>query len=176
MEEELSPELSVETATKIVPETKETESSFDNLPRYEDLMKSENAVAENVETQTTPSVDTNIVTQDRVFAKKKDETKIYVKKRLKIITSIYISVVALLLGFVGVNIATLAILNKDIDSKTKTIQESQSKLVEMQQADLPSATGEDIVITINEPRDYSDDTKELTFLDKLTILFRNIFS
>ena len=32
-----------------------------------------------------------------------------------------------------------------------------------------------IEISLNEPRDYSDDIEELTFLDKMTILFRNIF-
>ena len=32
----------------------------------------------------------------------------------------------------------------------------------------------EIQISLNEPRDYSDDKKELTFLDKLTILFMHI--
>ena len=29
--------------------------------------------------------------------------------------------------------------------------------------------------SLNEPREYSEDKKELTWLDKITILFRNIF-
>ena len=67
--------------------------------------------------------------------------------------------------------------NRDINSNANTIQ-SQSQQIDIYEGlNTPDAdpTGT-IEISLNEPRDYSDDTKELTFFDKLTILFRNIFS
>ena len=82
--------------------------------------------------------------------------------------------VALLLGFVITNAATLAVMDKKIDTATKTIQSSQQQVEILKENQVP--TGESLPISLNEPRDYSEDKRELTFLDKLTILFRNLFA
>ena len=92
-------------------------------------------------------------------------------------TAVYICVAVLLFGFVIFNTATLAILDRGINSNTNTIN-TESEIVKVLEdnAEIPSdPTLPPIEISLNEPRDYSDDTEELTFLDKITILFRNIF-
>ena len=176
MEEELEKEesVSVQTVTETSVET-ETNKALDSLPRLEDLRKSEQEVKLNTQIEGVTQVEQKTKPQDRIFTKKTDEKKVYIKKRLKIVTAVYSTVVALLMAFVITNIATLAVLNKKIDASTKTIQSQKDEIVKVLE-EKPNATpGEGFQISLNEPRDYSEDKQELTFLDKLTILFRNLF-
>ena len=176
MQEEFEREesVSVQTENQTSVETKVQETP-DFLPHIEDLRKSEQDVKINTEIQGVTQVEQRTQAKDRVFARKSDEKKVYFKKRLKIVTAVYTAVVALLLGFVIANVVTLAQLNKDITTNTKTIK-SQSQQIEKVLEETTS--GEQLgnfQISLNEPRDYSDDKKELTWLDKITILFRNLF-
>ena len=172
--EELEREESVSIQTETLTSVEQTQA-LDSLPRLEDLRKSEQEVKISTHVEGTTQVEQKTLAQDRMFTRKSDEKKVYFKKRLKIVTAVYTSVVVLLLSFVIANIATLAILDKRINTNTKTIQSAQQQ-VTLEEA--TNTTGEsigDIQISLNEPRDYSEDKKELTWLDKLTILFRNIF-
>ena len=171
-QQELEQSTAVQTEAQV--ETQE-ERKTEDLPSYEDLRKSEKEVrtsapiiegVTHVESETKPL--------DRVFKRKSDEKKVHFKRRLKIVTSVYATVVALLLGFVITNAATLAVMDKKIDTATKTIQSSQQQVEMLKENQVP--TGQDLPISLNEPRDYSEDKQELTFLDKLTILFRNLFA
>ena len=173
MEEELIPEQEENLNTKTVTSSEtQTEKKLDNLPRIEDLIKSEKSVksAQKIEGVT----DTQIDARDKVFARKEDKTKNYMRKRLKIATGVYVSIVAMLLALVGVNVVTLALLNKEITTNTETIQQ-QTSVLESQQAVENVVGGEEIIVNLEPPRDYTDDNKELTFMDKITILFRNLF-
>lgn len=175
MDEELQPQLDTNTSVEvetIASETKQ-ETPLETLPRLEDLIKSEKEVKVQNKIEGVTKVESNVQVENRVFKKSSEEKQKYIKRRLKIVTSVYVSVVALLLAFVGVNIVTLAMLNKDIKSNTKTINTQTERVVELSKE--PAITGQDITISLNEPRDYSEDKKELTFLDKITILFRNLF-
>ena len=175
-EQELQQELEQSTAVQTEAQVNTTEErKTEDLPSYDDLRKSEKEVKSaapaiegvtNVESETQPL--------DRVFKRKSDEKKVHFKRRLKIVTSVYATVVALLLGFVITNAATLAVLDKKIDTATKTIQSSQQQVEILKENQVP--TGESLPISLNEPRDYSEDKQELTFLDKMTILFRNLFA
>ena len=151
----------------------EHETKVEDLPRLEDLIKSEKVVRPTQKIDGVTSIESETQPIDRVFKRKSDEKKIHFKKRLKIVTAVYSTIVVLLLGFVITNVATLAILDKKIDANTKTIESCQQQ-VEMIENQIP--TGESLPISVNEPRDYSEDKQELTFLDKLTILFRNLFA
>ena len=110
-----------------------------------------------------------------MFKRKSDERKVYFKKRLKIITAVYTSVVVLMLSFVIANIATLATLDKKINSNTETIQSKKDEIVKVLEEKTPGTEVGSFTISLNEPRDYSEDKQELTWLDKITILFRNLF-
>lgn len=176
MDEELQPEKETETQTQTITSV-ERETKLDSLPSLEDMLKSEKEVSVKQEIKGVTQVENQTQAEDRVFSKKKDKRQALVKTRLKVLTGVYVAVVSLLFAFVGVNVATLAALNKDITSNTNTIQ-AESYIAESLATSAPEQTeptGEPIEISLNEPRDYSDDKKELTFLDKLTILFRNIF-
>ena len=177
MEEELERQESVsvqtETQTSVNQETKQT---LDSFPRIEDLRKSEQDVKINTQVEGATQVDQQTFAKDRVFKKKADEKKVFFKKRLKIVTAVYTSVVVLLLGFAIANTATLAALQKDITTNTKTIQSQKDEIVRVLEESNPGQEIGGFQISLNEPRDYSEDKKELTWLDKITILFRNIFS
>lgn len=173
-------EFETVTKTQIATEQEtKTEDLLGDLPRLEDLLKSEKEIKSTAGTELKglKNVEPDSVEQNRTFQSKQDEKKAFVKKRLKLATAIYICVAVLLFGFVIFNTATLAILDRGINSNTNTIN-TESEIVKVLEdnAEIPSdPTLPPIEISLNEPRDYSDDTEELTFLDKITILFRNIF-
>lgn len=155
---------------------KKNETRLDDLPRLEDLLKSETDVKPVQELKGLKKVENNTIEENKTFKSKEDEKKTVVKRRVKLLTGVYIAVVALLLGFVGINIATLTMMNRDINNNANTIQ-SQSQQIDIYEElspDIgdPSST---IEVSVNPPRDYGDDDQELTFFDKMTILFRNIF-
>ncbi len=175
--EELQTELNTEQSTETVVETK-AETRLSDLPRLEDLLKSEKEVKQKTEIKGLEKASGELLAEDKTFAKKKDEKKVFIKRRLKIVTGVYVAVASLLLAFAGVNIATLATQGGNSHTNDIAITQLMGE-VENASGDI----GEDLVnpdvapftISLNEPRDYSDDKKELTFLDKITILFRNIF-
>ena len=177
MEEELekveSVNIQTETLTSVDEETKQT---LDSFPRIEDLRKSEQQVKVNTQVEGATQVEKKTQLKDKIFTRRVDERKIYLKKRLKIVTAVYTSVVVLLLGFVITNIVTLSMLDKNINTNTDTIQSAQQQVLLEEATNTPGESLGNFQISLNEPRDYSEDKKELTFLDKLTILFRNIFS
>ena len=177
MDEELEKQESISVETQTETSVKEeAKQTLDSFPRIEDLRKSEQTVKVNTHVEGTSQVQQQTFAKDRVFKKKADEKKVFFKKRLKIVTAVYTSVVVLLLGFAIANTATLSALKKDITTNTKTIQSQKDEIVRvLEESNLGQEIG-GFQISLNEPRDYSEDKKELTWLDKITILFRNIFS
>ena len=175
-EHELEQELEQSTVVQTEAQVRtQEERKLEDLPSYEDLRKSEKDVKSTAHAiEGVTSVERETKPLDRVFKRKSDEKKIHFRRRLKIVTSVYVSVVALLLGFAITNAATLAVLDKKITTATKTIQSSQQQVEMLKENQVP--TGQNLPISVNEPRDYSEDKRELTFLDKMTILFRNLFA
>ncbi len=175
--EELEKQTQTEITTEIEQETK-PELKLDDFPNFQDLVKSEQEIKSERKLQGLTSAESNQTLEDRPFARKEDERKKFVKKRVKLVTGVYIAVATLMLAFVGVNIGTLAVLNKKINDSTKTIQAESTVLDMAIENDTPdeSLTQPTIEITLNQPRDYYDDNQSLTLLDKITILFRNLFN
>lgn len=167
---------STQTAVETEKETKVGLEGLNDLPRIEDLLRTEKEVKPAQSIQGLKSVEPTAQTEDKPFVLKKDEKKAYVKKRVKVLTSVYVAVVGLLFAFVFGNAITMAVLSNKINSNTDTMQ-SRSEIVQHYQnsEDTEKEASGAFQIKLNEPRDYSDDTKELTFFDKLTILFRNLF-
>ncbi len=177
----LQPEKETQSTTQTITETeKETKVGLEglaDLPRIEDLLRSEKEIKPSQNFQGLTTVNNNSQKEDKPFTLKKDEKKAYVKKRVKVLTSVYVAVVGLLFAFVFGNAITMAVLSKKINSNTDTIQ-SRSEIVQAYEINSSQEEQEasgTFQVKLNEPRDYSDDTKELTFFDKLTILFRNLF-
>lgn len=177
MEEEFkeldTSEVNTETISNV--QTNE-ETTFDNLPRLEDLLKSEKDVKVTSKIEGVTEVSNTTILENKPFSKREDKRKFQIKKRVKIVTGVYISIVSLLLAFVGINAVTLSMLNKEINANTNTIQAQSEVVTYLENSTIQQDPAGIIEVSLNEPRDYSDDKKELTFLDKLTILFRNIFA
>ena len=68
-------------------------------------------------------------------------------------------------------------MNRDINNNANTIQSQSEQIIDIYQDGLNEITDPDasIEVSLNPPRDYGDDKQELTFFDKLTILFKNLF-
>jgi len=69
---------------------------------------------------------------------------------------------------------TRVMIKFELDGGSGTIQRE----INASKLENPESVGESIElpIDVNPPRDYSEDKKDLSWLDKITILFRNIFS
>jgi len=177
MEQELEQEIKVETLTQTEVKTEE-KVGLESLPRLEDLLKTEKEIKtqQKTEIEGLTDVKTENTMQDRAFARVADEKKVFVKKRIKTITTVYSIAVSLLLAFVGVNLVTFVQKNKEINANTEIIKQ-QTEVVETHQPQSPPSTNPkgQFEISLNEPRDYSDDDQDLSMLDKITILFRNLF-
>lgn len=176
---ELNRQTLTATQTATESEVKQEKVSLEDFPRLEDLLKSEKEI-KSAQTQTLQGlkqVQPGADFEHKTFAKKEDKHKEHAKKRIKLLTSVYAVVATLLFVFVGINAITLAVLSKDINSNTETIQNMQYDLVDEIQNATPEAEleGPPMEVVLNVPRDYDDDQQELTFLDKLTIVFRNLF-
>ncbi len=178
MDEELEKlevsETSIETQ---ISEPKVEQSTAPaNFLNLEEMKKSEKEVRTAHKIQGVAEIDANIENENREFAKKSDAKKAFAKKRLKVITGVYVSVVGMLLALVGVNIFTLAAMDSTILDNGKSIITAQKEIetvIEGVTEDVLS--GLPIEISLNEPRDYSEDKKGLTFFDKMSIVFRNLF-
>lgn len=174
--EELKPELeqnsNIETQSEIKNEINQTNLS--SLPRLEDLLKSEKQVKTNKEIKGLTQVNTFTQSNEKEFAKKQDNKQAHLKRRIKTITGVYVAVASLLAIFAGVNVITLAVLNKQATTNTDTIQ-SKQEVIESVMQEAPTAGQEIPLILGTPPRDYDEDKHELTFLDKISILFRGIF-
>jgi len=176
--EELEPQKelnsNIQTQSEI-SKNETTESNLKSLPRLEDLLKSEKQVKVGKKIEGLTQVQTFTQSNEKEFAKKKDNSKAHLKRRIKTITGVYVAVASLLAIFAGVNVITLAILNKQVTTNTNTIQ-SQQQTIESIVPEAGVPAGQDIPLILGTPpRDYDDDNKELTFLDKISILFRGIF-
>ena len=175
--EELKPELEQNSNIQTQSEIKTNETSKNNLeslPRLEDLLKSEKEVKAKKEIQGLQQIKTLSQVNEKAFAKKQDNKKAHLKRRLKTITGVYVAVASLLAIFAGVNVLTLDVLNKQVTTNTNTIQSQQQVVESIMQEGVTA--GQDIPLILgNPPRDYDDDNQELTFLDKVSILFRSLF-
>ncbi|MBE7076934.1 MAG: hypothetical protein E7374_03465 [Clostridiales bacterium] len=165
-ESELNTSVDVETQS-------ERKIKFEDLPNIEEMIKSEQTVQNETKFEGLTKVEPNVLSENRTFKKKEDQKKSFIKKRIKTISGVYIAITTLILVLVGVNIFTLVALNKEIDANKATMQR-ESVALEYEKTDIPSNASESFEISLNEPRDYSDDYQELTFLDKMTIFFRNL--
>lgn len=176
MDEEL--EASKEEVSKVQTSTSsetEQKQELDLFPRIEDLIKSEKEVKKAPLIKGVTQVEQKIQTEDRVFSRKSDQRKHYMQKRQKIVKSVYLTTVVLLLTLLFVNLGTLIVMDRTVTKNIATKQ-AQQKQIEMLESQIPQSPEGNIPIDLNLPRDYDDDKKELTFLDKVTIVFKNLFS
>lgn len=171
---EQQPELNTESKPTTTQEPT-SETKVGSVFNFEDMIRSERQV-NSYATSVTSTEAVVKPAEDRIFSKKVDEKKKYYKKRVKIATGVYTTIVTLLLILTGANIFSLVSMSKDITTNTKTMQANSERIVALEEQVSNATTGEgEILVTLNQPRDYSKEKTELTFLDKVTILIKNLF-
>lgn len=175
--EDFERELESRTQTGIMTETnQETEINLGSSFNFEEMLKSEKEVKQETTLNNLKKAEQTELVSDRVFAQPGETRRTLVKRRLKLITGMYVGVLTLLLVFTGVNLGTLVAMKKEISNNTQTLEKQQVALeYEKKNAEDIVDANEEINIMLNLPKDYSEDEKELTFLDKLTIMFKHLF-
>lgn len=173
-EQELKQNLNTLTESEITA-NEVVQKNLESLPRLEDLLKSEKQLNTKQEIKGLTQAKTATTTQDKAFAQKKDEKQANLKRRLKTVTGVYAVVAGLLAVFAIVNVVTLAVLNKQLTTNLETIQTKQQQVENVKIEDETIADSDLNIILGTPPRDYDDDDVELSFWDKVSILFKNLF-
>lgn len=149
---------------------------LENLPRYEDLIKPETKQEVNLdnlqEVNTLPFLEPKKV--------KKEETPVtnIHQKRFKIAASCFAVVGVLLLSLVLINGVSIALLNKETKDNQKQIDSLTQEVTELQQefnVDDSLASAEKVRYKLALPRNYPDNTADLTWFDKLSIFLMKLF-
>lgn len=148
---------------------------LENLPRYEDLIepKVEPKLENLQEVNQLPFFETKV--------KKKEEDKISPihKKRFKIAVTCFSIVAVLLLSLVIINGIKLAVLSNEIKDNQKDISSLTEEVAEIKQGVEIDATlngqAENVSYKLALPRNYPDNTADLTWFDKLSIFLMKLF-
>ncbi|MFQ6724095.1 MAG: hypothetical protein ACLRFE_02000, partial [Clostridia bacterium] len=150
---------------------------LENLPRYEDLIKPE--VNTEVKLDNLQEVNTLPFFEPKVVKKDEPEEKPANNRRFKILSRCFAVVGVLLFSLVMINGVTLAILSNDIKDNQKEVTTLTQEVDQLQQeyevvnANNPEA--EKVGYKLALPRNYPDDTSELTWFDKLSIFLMKLF-
>ena len=146
---------------------------LENLPRYEDIiMPKQDLILENMqEVNNLPIFETTSKPKEEV------KTQSPQQKRFKIVASCFAVIGVLLLSMVAINGVALAVLNKDIKDNQKEITTLTQEVTELQNQEIDNlgGTAENIRYKLALPRNYPDNTADLTWFDKLSIFLMKIF-
>ncbi|MBO5910436.1 MAG: hypothetical protein J6Q15_02890 [Clostridia bacterium] len=172
-ESTITKDLEIENMREFLLENQDIK--LENLPRYEDK------IAPQVETETKLDnmQEVNELPFFEVKSKPKEETPPDTthQKRFKIALSCFATIGVLLLSLVAINGVTLAMLKKDITDNQKDITTLTQEVTDLEQDVDTSLTGqaENVRYRLALPRNYPDNTADLTWFDKLSIFLMKLF-
>jgi len=150
---------------------------LENLPRYEDLIAPE--VNQEVKLDNLQEVNTLPFFETKTIKKEKVEENPVRNKRFKIAASCFAVVGVLLLSLVLINGVSLALLNRDIKDNQKDITTLTEEVTDLEQefdkVNASNGEAEKVGYKLALPRNYPDDTSELTWFDKLSIFLMKLF-
>ena len=147
---------------------------LENLPRYEDLITPTNKVVEKQDVSELPFF------QERPKVEKVDEKALVRKARFKIAVGTFAIVGILLFALVLINGVNMAMLskeindnNKDISSLTEEVQTLSNQEINLDGVDgvAPEGVGYKLAL----PRNYPNNTADLTWFDKISIFLMKLF-
>lgn len=148
---------------------------LENLPRYEDLIQpKEQPKLDNMQ-----EMNTLPFFEAKPKPKEDNNEKTTHQKRFKIAVSCFAVIGVLLTALVAINGVALTMMAKDIKDNQKDINSLTEEVSELQQnLELDnSLTGsaEDVSYKLALPRNYPDNTADLTWFDKLSIFLMKLF-
>ena len=148
---------------------------LENLPKYEDLIQP--TTIQSTELDNMQEVNTLPFFETKLKPKVEPSVNKTAKKRFKIAVSCFAVVGALLMGLTLINGVALALATgqktnnqKDITTLTQEVDELKYEL-----DSTISGDAEKIRYKLALPRNYPDDTSELTWFDKLSIFLMKLF-
>lgn len=180
MEEEqksttLEKDLEIENMREFLLENQDIK--LENLPKYEDIIapKTEAKLENMQEMNTLPFFET------KLKEKKEEKVDNTPQKRFKIAVNCFAIIGVLLLGLACINGVTLAMLNKDIKDNQKDIKTLTEEVAQLESQgfdidnSLVEGGAENVSYKLALPRNYPDNTADLTWFDKLSIFLMKIF-
>ena len=148
---------------------------LENLPRYEEAIKPEPVQATELDNM--QEVNTLPFFETKLKPKVEQAVNKNAKKRFKIAASCFAVVGVLLMGLTLVNGVALALATgqrtnnqKDITTLTQEVDELKGDV-----DNIAGADAEKVRYKLALPRNYPDDTSELTWFDKLSIFLMKLF-
>ena len=152
---------------------------LENLPRYEDLImpetKQEVKLDNLQEVNTLPFLETKTKPKDKEDTKQKTVQQ----KRFKVAVSCFALVGVLLLSLVLINGVSLALLANKTKDNQKDINTLTQEVTELEQDfninNSLDGEAEKLGYKLALPRNYPDNTADLTWFDKLSIFLMKLF-
>ncbi len=148
---------------------------LENLPRYEDLIKPE--IQTETKLDNMQEVNTLPFFETKTKQKQETPTKSIHQKRFKIATSCFAVIGVLIASLAlinGVSLTMLANEKKDNQKQIGTLTEEVTNL--QQDLELDNIDGaEKVSYKLALPRNYPDNTADLTWFDKLSIFLMKLF-
>ena len=171
----LDKELEIENMREFLLENQGIK--LENLPKYEDIIapKTEVKLDNMQEMNNLPFFET------KIKEKKEEKVDTTSQKRFKIAVSCFSVIAVLLLGLVCINGVSLAMLSKDIKDNnrdiatlTQEVSQLESQGFEIDNS-LTEGGADNVGYKLALPRNYPDNTADLTWFDKLSIFLMKIF-
>ena len=148
---------------------------LENLPKYEDLVQPTPVQATELDNM--QEVNNLPFFETKLKPKVEPEVNKTAKKRFKIAASCFAVVGVLLLGLTMINGVALALAagqktnnQKEITTLTQEVEELKGDV-----DDMVSGDAEKVRYKLALPRNYPDDTSELTWFDKFSIFLMKLF-
>ena len=150
---------------------------LENLPRYEDIIQPE--IKQDIKLDNLQEVNTLPFLEPKKKKIEQPQHKTIHQKRFKVAVSCFAIVGALLTGLVLVNGVSLAMLantskdnQKDISTLTQQVEEMQE---DFDITNTNTGEAESVGYRLALPRNYPDNTADLTWFDKLSIFLMKLF-
>lgn len=149
---------------------------LENLPRYEDLI----TPTTNIDKSEKQDVSNLPFFQERPKVEKVDEKQLVRKARFKIAVSTFAVVGILLFALVLINGVNMAILSKEISDNNKDISNLTEEVQTLsgQEINLDGVDGvvpKGVSYKLALPRNYPNNTADLTWFDKISIFLMKLF-
>jgi hypothetical protein len=150
---------------------------LENLPRYEDMITPQ----PEVELKNMQEINELPFFETKPKPKEEPKPNAAHQKRFKIAANCFAVVGVLLSALALINGVSLALLQKEITDNNKDIATLTEQVTELQQQDLEidsslvQGGAEKVRYKLALPRNYPDNTADLTWFDKLSIFLMKLF-
>ena len=149
---------------------------LENLPRYEDLIQPE--IKEDIKLDNLQEVNTLPFFEPKQKKMEQPQMKSVHQKRFKIVSSCFAVVGVLFMSLAlvnGVSLAMLANTSKDNQKEITTLTQEVEELEFLNNADGEIDNAEKVGYKLALPRNYPDNTADLTWFDKFSIFLMKLF-